>query len=127
MLSDSYHRIVAGLLVVFGVWLCDHALHVDDPVGAVAVHGVNGIWGTIAVGLFSTTTVPGNDTLNGLFYGGGIHPLLTQLLGFATIPMIAEPKASTVSQGAVMATRPASEALRHIDTSGLPYLMRMAK
>ena len=77
--------IVAGLLVVFGVWLCDHALHVDDPVGAVAVHGVNGIWGTIAVGLFSTTTVPGNDTLNGLFYGGGIHPLLIQLLGFAAV------------------------------------------
>ena len=77
--------IVAGLLVVFGVWLCDHALHVDDPVGAVAVHGVNGIWGTIAVGLFSTTTVSGNDTLNGLFYGGGIHPLLIQLLGFAAV------------------------------------------
>ena len=52
---------------------------------AIAVHGVNGIWGTIAVGLFSTTTVPGNDTLNGLFYGGGIHPLLIQLLGFAAV------------------------------------------
>ena len=77
--------IVAGLLVVFGVWLCDHVLHVDDPVGAVAVHGVNGIWGTIAVGLFSTTSVPGNDTLNGLFYGGGIHPLLIQLLGFVAV------------------------------------------
>lgn len=77
--------IIAGLLVVFGVWLCDHALHVDDPVGAVAVHGINGIWGTIAVGLFSTTSVPGNDTLNGLFYGGGVHPLLIQLLGFVAV------------------------------------------
>jgi Amt family ammonium transporter len=76
---------VAGLLVCFGVWFLDHVLRVDDPVGAVAVHMMNGIWGTIAVGLFSTTTVPGNDTLNGLFYGGGIHPLLIQLLGFAAV------------------------------------------
>lgn len=43
--------IVAGLLVVFGVWLLDYKLHIDDPVGAVAVHMMNGIWGTIAVGL----------------------------------------------------------------------------
>lgn len=43
--------IVSGLLVVFGVWLLDYRLHVDDPVGAVAVHMMNGIWGTIAVGL----------------------------------------------------------------------------
>ena len=57
---------VAGLLVVFGVWLLDYKLHVDDPVGAVAVHCLNGIWGTIAVGLFATTSAPGNDTLTGL-------------------------------------------------------------
>ena len=41
--------VVAGLLVVFGVWFCDNVAHVDDPVGAVAVHCLNGIWGTIAV------------------------------------------------------------------------------
>ena len=50
---------VAGLLVVFGVWLLDYKLHVDDPVGAVAVHFMNGIWGTFAVGLFATNTAPG--------------------------------------------------------------------
>lgn len=43
--------IVSGLLVVFGVWLLDYKLHIDDPVGAVAVHMMNGMWGTIAVGL----------------------------------------------------------------------------
>ena len=43
--------------VVFGVWFCDNVVHVDDPVGAVAVHCLNGIWGTIAVGLFATTTL----------------------------------------------------------------------
>ena len=43
---------VAGLLVCFGVWFLDNVLRVDDPVGAVAVHMMNGIWGTIAVGLF---------------------------------------------------------------------------
>ena len=51
--------IVAGLLVVFGVWLLDYKLHIDDPVGAVAVHMMNGIWGTIAVGLFATSKAPG--------------------------------------------------------------------
>lgn len=50
---------VAGVLVVFGVWLLDHKLHVDDPVGAVAVHLMNGVWGTLAVGLFATPTAPG--------------------------------------------------------------------
>ena len=57
--------LVAGLLVVFGVWFCDNIAHVDDPVGAVAVHCVNGIWGTLAVGLFATDTAPEN-TINGL-------------------------------------------------------------
>lgn len=76
---------VAGLLVVFGVWFLDYVLHIDDPVGAVAVHCLNGIWGTIAVGLFATTSAPGNDTLVGLFYGGGFDLLLKQLLGFVTV------------------------------------------
>ncbi len=47
---------VIELLVVFGVWFCDNVAHVDGPVGAVAVHCLNGIWGTIAVGLFATKT-----------------------------------------------------------------------
>ena len=76
---------VAGLLVCFGVWLLDYKLHIDDPVGAVAVHMMNGIWGTIAVGLFATTSAPGNDTMNGLFYGGGVHLLGIQALGFAAV------------------------------------------
>ena len=77
--------LVAGLLVVFGVWLLDYKLHVDDPVGAVAVHMMNGIWGTIAVGLFATTSAPGNDSVVGLFYGGGFKQLGIQLLGFVTV------------------------------------------
>ena len=76
---------VSGLLVVFGVWLLDFKLHIDDPVGAVAVHMMNGIWGTIAVGLFATTAAPGNETMTGLFYGGGFHLLGLQLLGFAAV------------------------------------------
>lgn len=76
---------VAGLLVVFGVWLLDYKLHIDDPVGAVAVHCLNGIWGTIATGLFATTSAPGNDSVVGLFYGGGFKQLGLQLLGFAAV------------------------------------------
>ena len=84
--------IVAGLLVVFGVWLLDYKLHIDDPVGAVAVHMMNGIWGTLAVGLFATDTAPGysianesGKTLTGLFYGGGFELLGLQLIGFASV------------------------------------------
>lgn len=90
---------VAGVLVVFGVWLLDYKLHIDDPVGAVAVHCLNGIWGTIAVGLFATPTAPGfergfGDGVSfgsnqicgaGLFYGGGFKLLGTQLLGMFSI------------------------------------------
>ncbi len=85
--------IVAGLLVVFGVWLLDYKLHIDDPVGAVAVHMMNGIWGTIAVGLFATSKAPGyaiameNGAIKaeGLFFGGGFTQLGLQLLGFVTV------------------------------------------
>jgi Amt family ammonium transporter len=84
--------IVAGLLVCFGVWLLDYKLHIDDPVGAVAVHCLNGIWGTLAVGLFATNTAPGysiadaaGNELTGLFYGGGFKLLGIQFIGmFAT-------------------------------------------
>ena len=76
--------IVSGLLVVFGVWLLDHVLHIDDPVGAVAVHMMNGIWGTIAVGLFATTSAP-DCTISGLFYGGGFKLLGIQCLGVVTV------------------------------------------
>ena len=68
---------VAGVLVCVAVYFIEDKLKVDDPVGAVAVHGCNGIWGTIAVGLF--------DYKDGLFYGGGVHHLLIQLLGIVCI------------------------------------------
>ncbi len=83
---------VAGLLVVFGVWFLDNKLHIDDPVGAVAVPCLNGIWGTLAVGLFATDTAPGygiadagGTVLTGLFYGGGFKLLGLQLLGFGAV------------------------------------------
>ena len=76
--------LVSGLLVVFGVWLLDYKLHIDDPVGAVAVHCLNGIWGTLAVGLFATSSAPGSE-IDGLFYGGGVHQLGLQLLGIGSV------------------------------------------
>ncbi len=94
--TDAFGSIVigavAGLLVVFGVWFLDNKLRVDDPVGAVAVHCLNGIWGTVAVGLFATDTAPGYSIadaggakLTGLFYGGGFKLLGLQLLGFVSV------------------------------------------
>lgn len=80
--------LVAGLLVIFGIWLLDYVLHIDDPVGAVGVHMMNGIWGTIAVGLFATEAAPGFELAGiekGLFYGGGVTQLLKQLGGMSAI------------------------------------------
>lgn len=80
--------LVAGLLVIFGIWLLDYVLHIDDPVGAVGVHMMNGIWGTIAVGLFATEAAPGFELAGiekGLFYGGGVTQLLKQLGGMGAI------------------------------------------
>ena len=76
--------LVAGFLVVLAVEFIDLKLHVDDPVGAVAVHGVNGIWGGLSVGLFATTSAPGS-TVNGLFYGGGLSQLGIQATGIVSI------------------------------------------
>ncbi len=76
--------VVSGLLVCFGVWFCDYVIRVDDPVGAVAVHFCNGLWGTIAVGLFATTSAPSCE-INGLFYGGGVHQLILQIAGVGSV------------------------------------------
>ncbi len=65
--------LVAGVLVVFSVYFIDRTLKVDDPVGAVSVHGVCGAWGTLAVGLFAVD--------GGLFYGGGLSLLGIQAVG----------------------------------------------
>ncbi len=75
---------VAGVLVVFGVWLLDYKLRVDDPVGAVAVHFMNGIWGTFATGLFATTSAPESE-LSGLFFGGGFDLLKIQVIGILAV------------------------------------------
>lgn len=69
--------LVDGILVVIAVEVIDQKLKIDDPVGAVAVHGCNGLWGTVAVGLF--------DYNNGVFYGGGFHQLGVQVLGVVCI------------------------------------------
>jgi len=65
--------LVAGVLVVLSVIFVDRILKVDDPVGAVSVHGVCGLWGTLSCGLFNLD--------GGLFYGGGFHQLWVQIIG----------------------------------------------
>lgn len=73
--------LVAGVLVVLSVFAMDR-VHIDDPVGAVSVHCVNGIWGTLAVGLFAAPEALGyGNTMVGLFYGGGFKYLGVQALG----------------------------------------------
>ena len=67
---------VAGVLVVLSVLFFDYVLKIDDPVGAVSVHGMNGLWGTLSYGLFAMD--------GGLFYGGGFKQLGIQILGAGT-------------------------------------------
>ncbi len=77
--------LIAGVLVVLSVFFWDK-VHVDDPVGAVSVHLVNGIWGTIACGLFAAEKVLGIGEANtGLFYGGGFHTTFVQLIGIVAV------------------------------------------
>lgn len=75
--------VVSGILVVVAVEFLDIKLHIDDPVGAVGVHFVNGVWGTIAVGLLATPAAPAG--LSGLFYTGSVKLLGVQLLGIVAI------------------------------------------
>ena len=75
--------IVSGILIVVAVEFVDIKLKIDDPVGAFSVHGVNGMWGGLAVGLFATGN--GQNGVTGLFYGGGFAQLGKQALGIVTI------------------------------------------
>ncbi|MGH2412656.1 MAG: ammonium transporter [Microcystaceae cyanobacterium] len=78
--------IVAGIIVVYSVSFFD-SIRIDDPVGAISVHLVNGIWGTLAVGLFANPNIPiaANPAVAGLFFGGGINQLIDQIIGIIAI------------------------------------------
>jgi Amt family ammonium transporter len=79
---------VAGTLVVLSVEFIDKVLHVDDPVGAISVHGVCGAWGTLSAGLFAEAAYgqsSGVGAVNGLFFGGGLSQFITQLTGVVSV------------------------------------------
>ncbi len=80
-LSAVLIGVIGGIIVNYSVALFDK-LKIDDPVGAISVHGVCGAWGTLAVGLFAQESFGG---VNGLFFGGGINQLLVQLLGVVAV------------------------------------------
>ncbi len=74
---------IGGVIVVLGVEILDKKLHIDDPVGAISVHGICGAWGTLAVGFFAEGA--NNSGIYGLFAGGGFQQLGVQLLGVVSI------------------------------------------
>ena len=82
--SSAIIGAIAGVLVVFAVTIFDK-LKLDDPVGATSVHLVNGVFGTIAVGLFAEDGITGTATGNGLFMGGGTDLLVAQLTGVVAV------------------------------------------
>ena len=82
MYGAAIEGIIAGIAVVVGIEFIDKVLKIDDPVGAVGVHGVNGFLGTLCVGLFSTGQ---NGVGKGLFYGGGFTQLGIQALGIICV------------------------------------------
>ena len=80
----------AGILVVLSVVFIDKVLKVDDPVGAVSVHGVCGLWGTLACGLFNAeAALKTADASTGLLYGGGFDQMTSQLIGAGTAFVLA--------------------------------------
>ncbi|MDD4362859.1 MAG: ammonium transporter [Atribacterota bacterium] len=79
---------VAGIIVVLSVEFIDKVLHIDDPVGAISVHGLCGAWGTLSVGLFAQASygkASGVGAVNGLFFGGGFSQLSSQLTGIIIV------------------------------------------
>ena len=77
--------LIAGVLVVLSVIFLDKILHIDDPVGAVSVHAVCGVWGTLCVGLFAQDKFSPGTTGNGLLFGGGWQLLGVQAAGVASV------------------------------------------
>jgi Amt family ammonium transporter len=77
--------VIAGVLVVASVVFFDQVLKIDDPVGATSVHLTNGIWGTLALGLFSNPIYGATGPLPGVFYGGGFSQLWYQLVGVVLV------------------------------------------
>ena len=78
--------LIAGVLVVEGAFFIERVLKIDDPVGAIAVHGVNGAWGVLSIGLFADGTYGDGwngvaGPMKGLFYGGGMSQLTAQIIG----------------------------------------------
>ena len=93
-LSAIIIGLVGGVLVVLSVEFIDKVLHIDDPVGASSVHGTCGVWGTLAVGLFSQEAYAvssGVGEIKGLFFGGGLSQLLLQMKGAAAVFLWAFP------------------------------------
>lgn len=82
--SSAIIGFIAGVLVVFAVFMFDK-LKIDDPVGALSVHLVNGVFGTLAVGLFAQDRITGTATGNGLFFGGGSKLLIAQSIGIVAV------------------------------------------
>lgn len=76
---------IGGIFVVLAVIFVDKVLHIDDPVGAVSVHGVCGAWGTISLGLFAQDMFAPGTTGNGLLFGGGVKLLFVQLVGVVSV------------------------------------------
>jgi len=72
--------LIAGILVVLSVEFFDNVAKIDDPVGAISVHGINGVFGTLAVGFFAK-----ENGITGLFYGGGTDLIVTQLIGIGAV------------------------------------------
>ncbi len=75
---------IAGVLVIEAVLFFDR-IHLDDPVGALSVHLVNGVWGTLAYGLFNTQENADAGWSKGLFYGGGFTQLINQVIGIVAV------------------------------------------
>lgn len=80
---------IAGVILVGSVYYIDHKLKIDDPVGAISVHGVNGAWGVLSIGLFADGTYGAGlngvaTPVIGLLYGGGASQLIAQIIGTAT-------------------------------------------
>ena len=113
---------IAGVIVVLGIELLEW-LRIDDPIGAVPVHGICGIWGTISLGLFASgefgasgAFAPDNSApLRGLFYGGGTQVLIAQLIGSAiiTVSTFAVAMAVMYAVNAMGVLRVSEEGERH--------------